>query len=72
MLTPRGELALLMLALYLSGVRLAPHPDDPTRLRHRPAHLPTHLADGLGRHKAAILRLLREGDGAEKTAGEGA
>ncbi len=31
-----------------------------------PAIRPPHLADGLRLHRAAILRLLREGNGAEK------
>ncbi|MCL4743191.1 MAG: hypothetical protein KJZ54_13425 [Phycisphaerales bacterium] len=58
---PRADLALLMLALHLSGVRVRPSPTDPTRLKHRPEHLPPHLLDGLRRHKADLLALLTAG-----------
>jgi hypothetical protein len=52
------ELAALVKALGRAGIELAAHPSDPARLRHRPAVLPPDLADGLRRHRGAILGLL--------------
>lgn len=52
------ELASLLLALGRAGIELAPHPTDPTRLRHRPADLPPGLSARLRMHRAAVLGLL--------------
>ena len=53
-------LPLLLLDLGIAGVEVAAHGD---RLRYRPVDLPPALADGLRRHKAAILGLLVAGCG---------
>ncbi len=49
----------LLLRLALSGVEVAPNPNDPERLRYRPAVLSTEQRDELRRHKPAVLALLR-------------
>jgi len=55
------ELAPLLLDLGRAGIELAPHPTDPVRLRHRPAHLPPDLSARLRIHRAAVLWLLLVG-----------
>lgn len=52
------ELAPLLLALWTGGMKLAPHPSDSERLRHRPASIPPDLAERLRTHRTALLRLL--------------
>lgn len=55
------ELAPLLVALGRAGIELAPHPIDPTRLRHRPAQLPPDTLVRLRLHRAALLELLGNG-----------
>lgn len=55
------ELAPLLLALGRAGIEMAPHPTDPTRLRHRPADLPPDLSARLRLHRGAVLGLLAGG-----------
>lgn len=69
------ELAALLLALGRAGIELAPHPNDPTRLRHRPADLPPDLSARLRIHRATVVGLLVNGyapagDEAEYVLGE--
>jgi hypothetical protein len=52
------ELPALLLALGRAGIELAPHPTDPSRLRHRPALLTSDLSATLRTHRAAILAIL--------------
>jgi len=53
------ELSLLLLAVGLAGIELAPHPAHETSLRHRPATIPPDLAARLRLHKPGVLAILR-------------
>ncbi len=59
--THSHELAALLLALGCAGVELASHPNDPARLRHRPADLPPDVSARLRVHKPTVLQLLANG-----------
>jgi len=52
------ELGPLLLALGRAGIELAPHPTDPTRLRHRPAVLPSDLVARVRVYKPELLAML--------------
>ena len=60
-MTTPTELGPLLLAIGLDDIELAPHPTDPTRLRHRPGVIPADLAARLHAHRAAVLDLLVNG-----------
>lgn len=59
-MTPANPLPRLLVALGVAGVELAPHPDDPARLRHRPATLPPDLLALLRPNVADVRALLTE------------
>lgn len=55
------ELGPLLVDIGRAGIELAEHPTDPTRLRHRPAALPSDLSARVRVHKPEIRALLVNG-----------
>ena len=55
------ELSECLLALGTAGVEVALHPSDPSRLRFRPADLPSDLVAIMSRHRDAVRRLMAVG-----------